>query len=506
MINHVGLDENDAAEKVLVVTSAAKHKINLPKLGTVDSKENSAEWIFSVSMLTEGWDVKNVFQIVPWEDRAFNSKLLIAQVLGRGLRIPEELRVQPKVRVYNHASWSKKIQSLVDEILEMELTLTSKNVDIPEREKYNFSLYSIDYTREERVSDKKEGAQQEVFDLTKGMKLVSQLEEEEQETEYEDIKGNISLKKTIVKKETVSIDEVVRKISESFKGRALEAKLVFTNGEYENEKLPPISEIKSFIRSSMDECGINGDLLTQENANKIYGKFTGLLRRKPSTPVFNKKVNDLIEIETSAMRSQTERYSVIKQYLTLFMSSAYKKEMDEDEQIVFEKIKDEVKGRQVQEINRYCYKTPVNMVFATLEPERKFISMLTSDELSPHIDAWVKARDTGFYTIDYQKNKGSKFKGFNPDFFVKVGDAVLVIEIKADGDISEENKAKYKAAKRHFELLNLELQNKGIKQRYYFDFLSPVDYKTYMKYVIDGRIFSSNYRSSIEDALEKYEN
>ena len=47
---------------------------------------------------------KNVFQIVPWEDRAFNSKLLIAQVLGRGLRMPENTIGQPKVRVFNHAS------------------------------------------------------------------------------------------------------------------------------------------------------------------------------------------------------------------------------------------------------------------------------------------------------------------------------------------------------------------------------------------------------------------
>ncbi|UKI49542.1 MAG: hypothetical protein L6U99_12975 [Clostridium sp.] len=58
------------------------------RLKTVDDKESQVEWIFSVSMLTEGWDVKRVFQIVPHEERAFNSKLLIAQVLGRGLRVP----------------------------------------------------------------------------------------------------------------------------------------------------------------------------------------------------------------------------------------------------------------------------------------------------------------------------------------------------------------------------------------------------------------------------------
>ena len=42
----------------------------------VDDKDNLIEWITSVSMLSEGWDVKNVFQIVPHEERAFNSKLL----------------------------------------------------------------------------------------------------------------------------------------------------------------------------------------------------------------------------------------------------------------------------------------------------------------------------------------------------------------------------------------------------------------------------------------------
>jgi len=103
-------------KKVLIVTSHKDHKKNVLELKNVDDKENSVEWVVSVSMLTEGWDVKNVFQIVPWEDRAFNSKLLIAQVLGRGLRIPEEYKSpQPKVRVFNHDAWSRNIRGLVDE-------------------------------------------------------------------------------------------------------------------------------------------------------------------------------------------------------------------------------------------------------------------------------------------------------------------------------------------------------------------------------------------------------
>jgi type III restriction enzyme len=78
--NREKISRKAVEKKVLIVTSHKDHKKNVLELKNVDDKENSVEWIVSVSMLTEGWDVKNVFQIVPWEDRAFKSKLLIAQV------------------------------------------------------------------------------------------------------------------------------------------------------------------------------------------------------------------------------------------------------------------------------------------------------------------------------------------------------------------------------------------------------------------------------------------
>ena len=109
-------DDKDSAEK--------RRKDNLALLKEVDDRENPVEWIVSVSMLTEGWDVKNVFQIVPHESRAFNSKLLIAQVLGRGLRVPPGLDGQPLVRVNNHEKWSPEIGNLLKEVLEVENTLT----------------------------------------------------------------------------------------------------------------------------------------------------------------------------------------------------------------------------------------------------------------------------------------------------------------------------------------------------------------------------------------------
>ena len=93
--------------EAIVEKPEKQRQVNLAFLKKVDESENPVEWIVSVSMLTEVWDVKNVFQIVPYGSRAFNSKLLIAQVLGRGLRVPLGMQ-QPLVTINNHEKWSRR--------------------------------------------------------------------------------------------------------------------------------------------------------------------------------------------------------------------------------------------------------------------------------------------------------------------------------------------------------------------------------------------------------------
>ncbi len=159
-----GISEEDAIKKVLEVTSSPKHKNNLRKLADVDRKDSPVEWITSVSMLTEGWDVKNVFQIVPHEERAFNSKLLIAQVLGRGLRIPElYLGQKPVVTVFNHDRWSGRIKHLVDEVLEIEKRIYSYPVE--KEHDFHFSIHNIDYAK---LTETEEYKQEKEYEFTKG--------------------------------------------------------------------------------------------------------------------------------------------------------------------------------------------------------------------------------------------------------------------------------------------------------------------------------------------------
>ncbi|MCO6512469.1 MAG: DEAD/DEAH box helicase family protein [Aridibacter famidurans] len=61
------------------------------QLLTVEHPENPVEIVIHVNMLKEGWDVTNLYTIVPL--RAANSRTLVEQSIGRGLRLPYGKRV-----------------------------------------------------------------------------------------------------------------------------------------------------------------------------------------------------------------------------------------------------------------------------------------------------------------------------------------------------------------------------------------------------------------------------
>ena len=57
-----------------------------PRLLAVERREEPTEIVIHVNMLKEGWDVTNLYTIVPL--RAANARILIEQSIGRGLRLP----------------------------------------------------------------------------------------------------------------------------------------------------------------------------------------------------------------------------------------------------------------------------------------------------------------------------------------------------------------------------------------------------------------------------------
>lgn len=518
LIKKEKLSKEEVGKQVLIVTSHKDHKSNVPKLKNVDDKSDPTKWIISVSMLTEGWDVKNVFQIVPWEDRAFNSKLLISQVLGRGLRIPEVYQnPQPKVIIFNHDSWSKNIKGLVEEVLEIETRISSQVLLIEERSKYNFEVYNIDYDTDPIEVPHTPKDEMSFNSLMKNLiPLESQSVIIKKDTEFE----NISDFKTrnqeyIIKNETFSVDDIVDKIHDELQVRFEEGKILNIDVEqYSKENLPKRDVIENLILKSMEKVGIKKeDGLIQKNRSKVLQSFGTLLRKASKTVVFKKKINDLITIYTKDLVSESLAIGNLRRDYSVFFTNNWKNEIqNHDHYKIFEQIiVDETLPRQsIKEKNEFLFKTPVNILFTNAKPERDFVEYLCKKEVTENIDCWIKSRDRGFYQIEYswRKSNHQKIGNFNPDFIIKLSkngfDYYLVIEIKSDGDNSDENKAKYKYAREHFERLNKQLKEQDIKQKYIFHFLSPNGYTTFFEYLKNGTLLEGQdkFRCELENLLE----
>ncbi len=58
----------------------------IERLLKVEQPDEPTEIVIHVNMLKEGWDVTNLYTIVPL--RAANARMLIEQTIGRGLRLP----------------------------------------------------------------------------------------------------------------------------------------------------------------------------------------------------------------------------------------------------------------------------------------------------------------------------------------------------------------------------------------------------------------------------------
>ncbi len=80
-------------DKVIQVDSSksgAEEEAMIARLLKVEHTEEPTEIVIHVNMLKEGWDVTNLYTIVPL--RAANARVLIEQSIGRGLRLPYGVR------------------------------------------------------------------------------------------------------------------------------------------------------------------------------------------------------------------------------------------------------------------------------------------------------------------------------------------------------------------------------------------------------------------------------
>jgi len=497
LIEEVGMTPEVADEKVLVVYNNAP---DVSKLHFVDRSTSKVEWIVSVSMLNEGWDVKRVFQIVPHEERAFNSKLLIAQVLGRGLRIPEGWKgIQPEVTVFNHDAWASSIRHLVNEILEIEKRLASH---IVEASPYHFDLHNIDYTLEP-VSVKKPMIGEYTLFAKGFVDLATDSPAEDISITYErGLTGEQYKWETTLRHKTYSArqvaEEMYRRLEEAQDPDDTDPKM---RTAYTDKF--PIDRLENIVKESLMRIG------AKEATDSMKQKFLqslGTLRRKESENVrYKTKVESYLTVSTKQRQSDSVSASELRNTKTVFYTDQTGATLLDEQVEFFEEVTEPGSGyKTISVANRHDFKTALNAVIADSDNERRFITMLLQSQNVGSYDAWIKSTATRFYEIDYAWKKGEHPKRgkFNPDLFIKVGDLIVVVEIKGDEELrepSEENKKKNEYALAHFKRVDDNLKQSGRPVRYKFTFLTERNFNKFFQSLREGNIKS--FRSELDVKL-----
>ena len=488
-------NEKTVVESILEQPEKVR-KENLSLLKTVDDPDNPVEWIVSVSMLTEGWDVKNVFQIVPHEQKAFNSKLLISQVLGRGLRIPEGLTGSVFVKINNHEKWTSNIINLYNEVLEIENRLTWGYDE--KKSSFLFPLYNLEYSSVQDTTESKEKRAKE----PEKVKFSPQSREWEETSLYSE---SGSFRFTVEMKNIVPIEQATREI-----------KLFLKDKDQAVSERWPISKIKEFIVHNLEKDGYDATFISKENLSKVKQAFGPMLRELGrETPRMKMKPDAVIEIAINEMVPQFFNESFLKSNGYLFYCKDSPDSLPKEQQkILYDFIEDKSNYFNIKEkiekyggseseirflkdnlieVDKDIFKTPLNLFYVSYEPERRFTrSLFNNIDL---FDSVIKSPDKGFYRFTYSYKPDEKARthvkreNFNPDFFLKLQSerTIFVVEMKDDGDTNQKNRAKFRDGKEHFEVLNSKLEEKYINWKYYFYFLSPEDITEFFQAVRDNR-------------------
>jgi len=106
-------------------TGAAEEEM-ISRLLKVEDPNEPTEIVIHVNMLKEGWDVTNLYTIVPL--RAANARILIEQSIGRGLRLPYGHRTGVNAVDRLNIVAHDKFQEIVDEANRPESAIHLKTV------------------------------------------------------------------------------------------------------------------------------------------------------------------------------------------------------------------------------------------------------------------------------------------------------------------------------------------------------------------------------------------
>lgn len=345
---------------------------------------NKNEIVIHVDKLKEGWDVKNVYTIIPF--RASISKTLIEQTIGRGLRLPfreltgiEEL---DSLDIISHDNFARVIAVAHD---------VAEGLGVKKAEKKD-ELKSVEIkpTDNKKLWIKVPSVEAKVYSSNNLEFFPIKLRLEE----LKKIKPKL-IKADIVSKQTEDVGEIEIK-----------------------EEIDPINRIVRLILMEMSEFDISFKEILQKIVKyyldqlEVTGKELSKLVKLHEQTI----LNDILPQLEEKLQEQTEiKFGVLDEQLPfelyLKVVKASSVPLDKDEVNESEARSNIIDGYAKSVYPAYVFDSTQEKLFAdSLEKDNTVIS-------------WVRLR-TGQLPIRYI------YGNYNPDFIVERKDANYLVEVK----------------------------------------------------------------------------
>lgn len=139
--------------------SGSEKDDNISQLISLEKPENKIEIVIHVNMLKEGWDVTNLYTIIPLRTAA--SQTLREQTIGRGLRLPFGNRTGvdkvDKLTIVAHDKFQEIVDAanLPDSIIKLEniITIDEDDISNPKEVITSHTIIEAKYQEEQKAID-----------------------------------------------------------------------------------------------------------------------------------------------------------------------------------------------------------------------------------------------------------------------------------------------------------------------------------------------------------------
>lgn len=474
---------------------------NVQRLLSLENPENPIEIVVHVNMLKEGWDVTNLYTIIPL--RAANSQILTEQTIGRGLRLPYGARTGvdkvDKLTIIAH----DRFQAIVDAANEPNSIIRKENIieidpsSLPAQQEVvvvSSILDAASVQRRQEIAEIKNDAERHKATVSLEAREVIA---EAVGTLWDVVKNINDLKSDEVRK--IALEKMTQRIESEpqqdlFRGERIEAlkKEYAAAVEEIIDKIIPIprvllqqkNDVKGGFRGfDLDTAGLNYQPVSEEiliktlrtNANEFLQSDGDGIIRDPAEKII---VNELMNNDDVDYDREAELlYKLAKQAVTKL--GAGRDEKDLKNIVLYHK----------REIGRYIYaqmqphfhletaafEEPKIFPFTRIEPHN--FSKYTADSIHHYTETITpthaipskvfggfKRACHNLYKFDSKAEKDfsaiiesdkdvlkwlrpaqAQFslywkhnsQRYTPDFVVETADVIYMIEIKAEKDIDD---------------------------------------------------------------------